>query len=125
MPSKPSASIRTPSSKATKKPKPALRSVPPNSRESEQRLERIAREREAPGSVAPARARGVVEMPGRLLADGSRRGAKTARRLTVYLPLEVATELGVRAAREGKTLSDIASTALAQALGVELGNDRG
>jgi hypothetical protein len=70
-----------------------------------------ARTSESSGASIPRR--GIVSRPGRVLADGSRRGARDARKLTLYVPPDLGVELDVHAARTGKTLSDIAAEAFA------------
>ena len=48
---------------------------------------------------------GVIERPGHVLAGGGRRGARTLRRMTVYLPLDLAEALDdlAHARRESKS----------------------
>jgi hypothetical protein len=56
----------------------------------------------------------VIEQPGRLLADGTRRGGRTARKATFYLELETATRVKSMAADMGSTASDVVERALQQ-----------
>jgi len=56
---------------------------------------------------------GIVWREGRLLADGSRRGAGWLRRMTVYLPPELARRLEVETLETGEDKSAVISTALA------------
>lgn len=58
----------------------------------------------------------MIEQPGRLLADGTRVGGRTARKATFYLDLDVATRLKEHAARQGKAASDIVNELLRDAL---------
>lgn len=67
---------------------------------------------------------GVMRLPGRLLKDGSRRGAKVVRRVTVYLPVPVAEVLEERAFEWRMRLSDVATLALMEAFGLEGGTDQ-
>jgi hypothetical protein len=60
---------------------------------------------------------GIIERPGRVLADGSRRGARTLRRLTVYLDPELAKRLQGRAAERDQSMSDVIAAALEAHLG--------
>lgn len=61
---------------------------------------------------------GIVQRVGRKLADGTRTGAKEARRMTFYLRRDVAKELTTRAAVREMSLSDLANELFAQALGL-------
>lgn len=67
----------------------------------------------APSTPTPttADARLVVRR-GRLRGDGSRAGARTLRRLTCYLPPELAQRLDVFAATHGRDRSDVLADAL-------------
>lgn len=56
---------------------------------------------------------GLVQRRGRILADGSRRGARTLRRTTVYLPPELAQRLTVHSASTGRQLSELVAEAVA------------
>jgi hypothetical protein len=60
---------------------------------------------------------GIIERPGRVLADGSRRGAKTLRRLTAYLDPELARRLRGHALAHDATMSDVIGDALDAYLG--------
>lgn len=60
---------------------------------------------------------GITWRDGRVLADGSRRGAGWVRRMTVYLPPELAHDLDVAAAERGEDKSAIVADALARTLG--------
>ncbi len=62
---------------------------------------------------------GIVKQPGRLLADGTRRGARVARRVTLYLPIDVAKALEDFAHDRRVSLSDIAAELLGDVLGVD------
>ena len=55
----------------------------------------------------------LVVRRGRLRGDGSRAGARTLRRLTCYLPPELAQRLDVFAATHGRDRSDVLTDALA------------
>ncbi len=83
-------------------------------------LDAIGRKHEAP-SVPPKGARGLVEMPGRLLGDGSRRGAATKRRTTVYLPPELAIALGKEALDRSMSMSDVVTELLSARYADQLG----
>jgi hypothetical protein len=58
--------------------------------------------------------RGIVAMKGRVQPDGTRKGARITRRLTLFLPLEVADELDALARKRGMSLSNVAAEALAE-----------
>lgn len=60
----------------------------------------------------------LVRRRGRILADGSRRGAGIAAKLTAYLPPERARALEQRATAERKTLSELVDEAL-EAYGIK------
>ncbi len=60
---------------------------------------------------------GIIERPGRVLADGSRRGARTLRRLTAYLDPELAARLRAHALDRDATMSDVIASALDAYLG--------
>jgi hypothetical protein len=62
-----------------------------------------------PTTTADAR---LVERRGRLRGDGSRAGARTVRRLTCYLPPELAQRLDVFAVTHGRDRSDVLADAL-------------
>jgi len=66
----------------------------------------------APSTATATDARLVVRR-GRLRGDGSRAGARTLRRLTCYLPPELAQKLDVFAATHGRDRSDVLADALA------------
>ena len=116
----------------SKKPVPAVRrppatasvvkSKPLGGRELEREIDERSRKYERPPGGEPEApvGRGIVDMPGRRLKDGTRKGAKTARRMTFYLPVEVADELEARAFKRKRTLSQVAGEALAEAMGLEL-----
>lgn len=59
---------------------------------------------------------GVTWREGRLLADGSRRGAGWVRRMTIYLPPELARKLDVEAAERGEDKSTIIAEMLVDGL---------
>ena len=59
----------------------------------------------------------IVHRKGRLLADGSRTEARTLRRMTVYLPPDLAMAIDRRALETGKTKSELAHEAFGQLLG--------
>jgi hypothetical protein len=113
-----------------KKPTTALRAAPAaakprrlSARDLDRELERVGAKNERARSAAQpdvAEGRGVIRQPGRLLADGTRKGARIARRLTVYLPIELADELADRARRERQSMSDVAASALAEHWGIVL-----
>ena len=60
---------------------------------------------------------GIIERPGRILADGSRRGAKTLRRMTVYLDPALAAKVKARAGELDQSMSDVIAAALDAYLG--------
>jgi hypothetical protein len=110
----------------SKKPATALRRAPRTKslegRELNRALEQVGRKHERPHDEAePTRTgRGIVTMPGRASADGSRKGAKVVRRVALYLPLEVADELERRALAGRQSLSDTAAEGLAEQWGLTL-----
>lgn len=55
---------------------------------------------------------GLVERKGRILADGSRRGARALRRMTVYLPPGLAKQLSVFSAEHDCQYSEVVAEAL-------------
>ena len=59
-----------------------------------------------------AEAGGIVRRVGRPRADGTRAGARTLRRMTVYLPPDLATRAKVAAAAEDRPASDLIAEAL-------------
>ncbi len=62
---------------------------------------------------ASPNSRSLVERVGRPLGNGSRKGARTLRRMTVYLQPERASQLAVRCAQTGENMSDVIERALA------------
>jgi hypothetical protein len=60
---------------------------------------------------------GIIERPGRVLADGSRRGARTLRRMTCYLDPELGRRLRAHALDRGQSMSDVIAEALDAYLG--------
>jgi hypothetical protein len=90
-------------------------------RAAELAIERIAREQVAPTRQAPANAGpGILVRQGRLLADGTRRGGRTLRRMTMVLPLDVADELERRARARRMSHSDLTAEVLAEAWAITL-----
>lgn len=63
-------------------------------------------------TAAPKADRRNVERVGRVLGDGSRRGARTVRRLTVYLPADLAHRLELESAMTGDQKSELVERAL-------------
>lgn len=59
---------------------------------------------------------GVAWREGRLTADGTRRGAGWVRRMTVYLPPDLAMKLDLRAAELGEDKSALIAEAVARLL---------
>lgn len=59
----------------------------------------------------------IVRRKGRMRSDGSHDGARTLRRLTVYLPPELARELDVLAAQRGRDRSSLITEAVNLLLG--------
>jgi hypothetical protein len=106
----------------TKKPTTSLRRKKPTAaRERAVRLERVARKHERPHlTVEEPAPRGVVKRAGRSFANGTSTPAGEARRLTVYIPLELFDELEARARGGRQTLSHVTAAVLAEAFGVEL-----
>lgn len=94
----------------------------PLTAEQKRKIDAAARRREqGKADESPAvEGRGIVAMKGRLLADGTRRGAAVKRRTTLYLPLAVADELDARARSGRSSLSDVAAETLAEAWAIEL-----
>lgn len=100
--------------------------APPN----EEQMQRLEAELEARGNGVAGQAierpdartskprasasagRGVVERVGRLRADGSRSGARTLRRMTIYLPPELARELEVHTLQCDDTVSNVIADAV-------------
>lgn len=66
----------------------------------------------AAGLVESSSSRSLVARVGRPLGDGSRKGARTLRRMTVYLQPERASQLAVRCAQTGENMSDVIERAL-------------
>jgi hypothetical protein len=67
-----------------------------------------------PTTDAPADAdTRLVKRRGRPLADGSRRNARTLRRLTCYLPPDLALALDIAAVKANRSRSDVLADALA------------
>lgn len=64
-------------------------------------------------TVAPKADRRNVERVGRVLGDGSRRGARTVRRLTVYLGASLGQRLELYSATTGDQKSDVVERAVA------------
>lgn len=110
------------------KPKPKLTPrapgaarAPVDERAADALLARLeAREHAPPGAPAPSASAPATNDPrdvvrkGRLRADGSRSGAKVLRRLTIYLPPELAQKLDVEAATSGRDKSELVAEALAE-----------
>lgn len=55
--------------------------------------------------------RGLIERPGRVLSDGSRRGARSLRRLTIYVSLDMGAALDTLASARSMSKSEIAEAA--------------
>ena len=64
----------------------------------------------------PAAGPGIVQREGRMHADGVRRGARTLRRMTVYLRPDLASELRQRSFESNESLSDLIEHAVEQYL---------
>ena len=62
---------------------------------------------------------GITWRDGRVLGDGSRRGAGWVRRMTVYLPPELARRLEERALADGEDRSALIASALGSWLDAE------
>jgi len=108
---------------ASKKPTTTLRrpKKATTAREQNAALERVARKHNRPhATVEEAAPRGVVKRAGRAYANGTSSPAGEARRLTVYIPLELFDELEARARGGRQTLSHVTAAVLAEAFGVEL-----
>jgi hypothetical protein len=107
---------------ASKKPTTTLRrKKPTTASERNTQLERVARKHNRPHlAVEEAAPRGVVKRAGRAYANGTSSPAGEARRLTVYIPLELFDELEARARGGRQTLSHVTAAVLAEAFGVEL-----
>lgn len=67
---------------------------------------------DAPADAPDADTR-LVKRRGRPLADGSRRNARTLRRLTCYLPPDLALALDIAAVKANRSRSDVLADALA------------
>ena len=67
---------------------------------------------DAPADAPDADTR-LVKRRGRPLADGSRRNARTLRRLTCYLPPDLALALDIAAVKANRSRSDVLTDALA------------
>lgn len=100
------------SKKVTRQRRPA----PPAPVKQARSIERLAASVRTP--EAPTDGRGIVQRPGRQLADGSRRGVKVARRMTFELPPHLATAISVRAAERAVSLSTVAAEVFAEAFGL-------
>jgi len=99
------------------RPAPGARTVVPDATAEALTAKLEARERGAQTSKRPdvqtSEDPRVVERLGRLRSDGTRAGARTLRRSTVYLPPELARRLDVYAAEHGRDRSDVIAEALA------------
>lgn len=60
--------------------------------------------------------RGIVARKGRILADGSRRGKRDLRRVTVYLPPDLAQKLSRHCFDSQRQISDFVAEAVTAAL---------
>ena len=69
--------------------------------------------RSATSTDAPDTDTRLVTRRGRPLADGTRRNARTLRRLTCYLPPDLALALDVAAVKRNRSRSDVLADALA------------
>lgn len=103
----------------TTTPKPAPRVTPTTERLDVQTSKHLNAQRTEKASELSARppkppGPGIVWRDGRVLANGGRRGAGWLRRLTVYLPPELARRVDVSAATTGADKSTIIVEALHQ-----------
>jgi hypothetical protein len=123
MPAASKAAKPTPTVRRAARAAAASAPTPDEIRERNRKLEEAGRKHErgaAAGDEPAHTGRGIVHLPGRLLSTGERKGARTVRRKTLYLPPDVAHELVTRAATRGLTESELASEALAEAFGIAL-----
>lgn len=121
---KPTASVRPrASARATTAAAAAPSHPPPLTAEESRKLDAAgAKHERAPEDQASTvrTGRGIVTQPGRPLANGERKRARQARRVTLYLDLSVADELVIRAHRAGRSLSDEVAARLAESYGVSV-----